>query len=219
MRAAIRIADPTLREEVRGLCRLAGLVESPAEELDAGDILLVDAAEEAESSDLSGLPGIRTVVCAAPLSFGDLWEALRGTAEGAGRAESEPGVQASAPAPKPEPAPKPKKRQKTEPETDPGPAILLDEGTRTVRKGAAEAILSPREFAVLACLVRHAGEAVPREVLLAEAWADADPKPAANAPDVTVGYVRRKLAPLFGEGAILAKRGVGYVWTEGTVIS
>ncbi|MBR4896153.1 MAG: hypothetical protein IKZ41_06985, partial [Clostridia bacterium] len=68
MRAAIRIADPTLREEARGLCRLAGLAECPADELDAGDILLVDAAEEAESSDLSGMPGIRTVICAAPLS-------------------------------------------------------------------------------------------------------------------------------------------------------
>ena len=216
MRAAIRIADPTLAAEVRGLCRLAGLTECPAEELLPGDVLLADAGDlPAESADLSDWAGIRTVVCAAPLSYRDLWEDLRGTAMGSARSGSAESAPPLVPEPDPEPARKPKKRQKAEPPSDPGPEILLDEATRTVRRGAAEAVLTPREFALFACLVRRAGEAVPREVLLAEAWADVDPKPAANAPDVTVGYVRRKLAPLFGEGAILAKRGVGYVWTGG----
>ena len=204
MRAAIRIDDPGLAAAARGLCQLAGLTECPEDELRAGDLLLL--GEDPAEAAAYAASGIRAVLCAEPLSFRDLWERLRGTG---GEREDAP--------PKRGRAPEPEEARERGPAGERDPIPAADGKTRTVRCGGRSAVLTPREFALFACLARHAGETVSRETLLAEAWAGADPKPAANAPDVTVGYVRRRLAPLFGDGAILSRRGEGYVWTGGEV--
>jgi two-component system response regulator RegX3 len=48
--------------------------------------------------------------------------------------------------------------------------IVLDEGAHVARFGEAEIDLTPREFELLACLMRHAGRVLSREQLLKEAW-------------------------------------------------
>jgi DNA-binding response OmpR family regulator len=65
--------------------------------------------------------------------------------------------------------------------------------------------LTPREFALLEMLMRHAGRTVTRPELLSEVWSlDFDPR--SNLVDVYVRYLRRKLGP----GWITTERGVGY---------
>lgn len=65
--------------------------------------------------------------------------------------------------------------------------------------------LTSREFALLEMLMRHAGQAVSREDLLANVWGlDFDPR--SNLVDVYIRYLRRKL----GDGWIETVRGVGY---------
>lgn len=48
--------------------------------------------------------------------------------------------------------------------------ITLDEAAHTATSGGAEIDLTPREFELLACLMRHAGKVLSREQLLTEAW-------------------------------------------------
>jgi DNA-binding response OmpR family regulator len=65
--------------------------------------------------------------------------------------------------------------------------------------------LTSREFALLEMLMRHAGQAISREELLANVWGlDFDPR--SNLVDVYIRYLRRKL----GSGWIETLRGVGY---------
>ena len=85
--------------------------------------------------------------------------------------------------------------------------ITLDEATRRVRAGSREIDLSPREFSLLECLLRHPGQTLTRDQLLDQAW----PFSVAvtpNAVDAYIHYVRTKLG---AEGSrIETVRGVGY---------
>ena len=49
--------------------------------------------------------------------------------------------------------------------------IVLDEGAHTATSEGRDIDLTPREFELLACLMRHAGKVLSREQLLREAWA------------------------------------------------
>ncbi|MFL5751301.1 MAG: response regulator transcription factor [Chloroflexota bacterium] len=85
--------------------------------------------------------------------------------------------------------------------------ISLDEATRRVTAGGTEVDLSPREFSLLECLLRHPGQTLTRDQLLDQAW----PFSVAvtpNAVDAYVHYLRTKLGR---EGSrIETVRGVGY---------
>jgi DNA-binding response OmpR family regulator len=85
--------------------------------------------------------------------------------------------------------------------------ISLDETTRRVRAGGREVDLSPREFSLLECLLRHPGQTLTRDQLLDQAW----PFSVAvtpNAVDAYIHYLRTKLG---AEGSrIETVRGVGY---------
>jgi two-component system, OmpR family, response regulator RegX3 len=48
--------------------------------------------------------------------------------------------------------------------------LRLDEGSHDVTHGKALVDLTPREFELLACLMRHAGKVLSRDQLLREAW-------------------------------------------------
>jgi two-component system response regulator RegX3 len=48
--------------------------------------------------------------------------------------------------------------------------IRLDEGSHEVFSGANEIDLTPREFELLACLMRHDGKVLSRNQLLRQAW-------------------------------------------------
>ncbi len=65
--------------------------------------------------------------------------------------------------------------------------------------------LSSREFTLLACLMRNAGQVLTRSQLAEGAW-DAVADVRSNMVDVYIATLRQKLAP----GAIETVRGVGY---------
>jgi DNA-binding response OmpR family regulator len=85
--------------------------------------------------------------------------------------------------------------------------IRLDEASRRVTAGGREVDLSPREFSLLECLLRHPGQTLTRDQLLDQAW----PFSVAvtpNAVDAYVHYLRTKLGDVGAR--IETVRGVGY---------
>ena len=93
------------------------------------------------------------------------------------------------------------------PEMSAGP-IALDDTSRLVTVEGVRVDLSPREFALLECLLRHRGQVLTRDQLLDHAWPyDAEVTPAIV--DTYVYFLRRKLGPA-GGACIETVRGVGY---------
>jgi two-component system OmpR family response regulator len=70
--------------------------------------------------------------------------------------------------------------------------LEMDLLARTVRRKGREIELLPKEFQLLAYLVRHAGQVVPRTMLLQHVW-DLHFDPMTNIIDVYVGRLRRKV--------------------------
>ena len=90
--------------------------------------------------------------------------------------------------------------------------IVLDERSRRVTVDGRAVDLSPREFSLLECFLRHPGQSLTRDQLLDQAW----PFSVAvtpNAVDAYVHYLRTKL----GDAGrwIETVRGVGYRLAEG----
>ena len=91
------------------------------------------------------------------------------------------------------------------------PAVLrhgdleLDPAQRKVTVAGAEVVLTAREFALLEYLARRPGEVVSKTELLDHVW-DAALDTAANAVEVYVGYLRRKI----GRERLETVRGAGY---------
>jgi DNA-binding response OmpR family regulator len=88
--------------------------------------------------------------------------------------------------------------------------LALDAGARTVRRRGAAVELSRREFDLLECLMRNAGQVLDRSTLLADVWGY-DFLGGSNVVDVYVGYLRNKLALPDAPSPIETVRGVGYV--------
>ncbi len=91
--------------------------------------------------------------------------------------------------------------------------IRLDEGRRLVSVDGRPIELSPREFSLLECLLRHPGQVMTRDQLLDAAWPYGEFL-THNTVDTYVHYLRSKL------GADAAKRigtvrGVGYRMAPG----
>jgi two-component system OmpR family response regulator len=87
--------------------------------------------------------------------------------------------------------------------------LEMDLLTRAVRRKGREIELLPKEFQLLAYLARHAGQVIPRALLLQHVW-DLHFDPMTNIIDVYVGRLRRKVE---GGGAyplIHTVRGVGF---------
>ncbi len=96
--------------------------------------------------------------------------------------------------------------RRTKPTLVAGP-IALDETARRVTVDGATVDLSPREFSLLECLLRHAGQTLSRDQLLDQAW----PFGVAvtpNAVDAYIHYLRDKLGAAGRH--IQTVRGVGY---------
>ena len=83
--------------------------------------------------------------------------------------------------------------------------LAIDTAARTVLRAGVPVELSPREFALLAALVRRRGRPVSKSELLERVF-EADPDTSANVVEVYVGYLRRKL----GREAVVTVRGGGY---------
>jgi DNA-binding response OmpR family regulator len=88
--------------------------------------------------------------------------------------------------------------------------LALDVGARTVHRRGGAVELSRREFDLLECLMRNAGQVLERSTLLAEVWGY-DFLGGSNVVDVYVGYLRGKLALPDAPSPIETVRGVGYV--------
>jgi len=87
--------------------------------------------------------------------------------------------------------------------------LLLDPAARRVRRGEVEIGLTPREFALLEFLLRHADEVVTKQRVLEHVWDenfDGDP----NIVEVYIRRLRNKLDRPFGRAAIETVRGFGY---------
>jgi DNA-binding response OmpR family regulator len=87
-------------------------------------------------------------------------------------------------------------------------ALRLDPGRRRVWCGADEVVLTAREFDVMECLMRRAGQVLSKSEILAGVWEfdfEGDP----NIVEVYVGRLRRKLGDRCGQ-LIETVRGAGY---------
>lgn len=87
------------------------------------------------------------------------------------------------------------------------PAVLRDAAARTIRIGGASAEFTRREWPLIVFLLDHRGQQLSRERLLREVW---DEDVSANAVDVYVGYLRRKIAAAGLPVRIETVRGVGF---------
>ena len=84
---------------------------------------------------------------------------------------------------------------------------MLEETTRRVTLDGKTVDLSPREFSLLECLLRHAGQTLSRDQLLDQAW-PFNVAVTPNAVDAYVHYLREKLG---SAGRLIETvRGVGY---------
>ena len=96
--------------------------------------------------------------------------------------------------------------RRPEPRLVAGP-IVLEERTRRVTLHGRTLDLSPREFSLLECLLRHRGQALSRDQLLDQAW-PFNVAVTPNAVDAYVHYLRDKLG---SAGKLIETvRGVGY---------
>ena len=90
--------------------------------------------------------------------------------------------------------------------------IELDEVRRVVQVDGRTVTLSPREFSLLECLLRHPGQLLTRDQLLDAAW----PFDVIVTPNTVEAYVHRlreRLGPDAG-ARIMTERGVGYRLAE-----
>jgi two-component system, OmpR family, response regulator len=86
--------------------------------------------------------------------------------------------------------------------------VELDESRWTVHRAGIPVELSPTEFRLLACLIRHQGRVLTRAQLLENVWGW-DYAGESQIVETYVSYLRRKLDPL-GPPMIHTQRGVGY---------
>jgi DNA-binding response OmpR family regulator len=89
--------------------------------------------------------------------------------------------------------------------------ISVDEVRRLVTVQDVRVELSPREFSLLECLLRHPGQVLTRDQLLDHAWPYGDML-THNTVDTYIHYLRSKLGK--GGDRISTVRGIGYRMAE-----
>jgi DNA-binding response OmpR family regulator len=88
--------------------------------------------------------------------------------------------------------------------------LSLDTKTHEVKRGERSIRLSSKEFALLEYLMRHPGQIMTKEQIIAHVWNyDANVLP--NTVEVYIGYLRNKIDKPFQTGPLLhTLRGFGY---------
>ncbi|HYZ35026.1 MAG TPA: response regulator transcription factor [Crenalkalicoccus sp.] len=87
--------------------------------------------------------------------------------------------------------------------------LEMDLLARTVTRAGRRIELQPREFRLLECLMRHAGQVVTRSMLLEKVW-DFHFDPQTNIVETHVSRLRGKVDRGFAEELIHTVRGAGY---------
>ena len=87
--------------------------------------------------------------------------------------------------------------------------VTLDLVTREVTRACERVELQPREFSLLAFLLRHAGRPVSKTMILEHVW-DYSFDPQTNVVDVVISRLRAKLDP--EHVRLETVRGVGYIF-------
>jgi DNA-binding response OmpR family regulator len=88
--------------------------------------------------------------------------------------------------------------------------LELDLDSREVRRGDKPIELTPKEYAVLEYLMRHAGRVMSRTLITEYAW-DYHFDPGTNIVDVVINRLRKKVDAGFTVKLVHTVRGVGYV--------
>ena len=88
--------------------------------------------------------------------------------------------------------------------------LELDQGTREVRRAGEPIELTPKEFAVLEYLMRHAGRVMSRTLITEYAWGYHF-DPGTNIVDVVINHLRKKIDARFEKKLITTVRGVSYM--------
>jgi two-component system copper resistance phosphate regulon response regulator CusR len=88
--------------------------------------------------------------------------------------------------------------------------LELDQGTREVRRAGELVEVTPKEFAVLEYLMRHAGRVMSRTLITEYAWGYHF-DPGTNIVDVVINHLRKKLDSAHEVKLISTVRGVGYM--------
>ncbi len=93
--------------------------------------------------------------------------------------------------------------------------LMLDIENRRVSRGSQEIAVTPREFELLAYLLRHHGQTVTRQMLAKDVWREPHrATPLDNVIDVHVAHLRRKIDEGRRVKLIHTVRGVGFVLRE-----
>lgn len=87
--------------------------------------------------------------------------------------------------------------------------LVVDAGSRRVRRGETEIELSAREFDILHLLAASAGRVVSRYTILDDVW-DGETDLRSNVIDVHLASIRGKIDKPFGTSTITTVRGAGY---------
>jgi len=88
--------------------------------------------------------------------------------------------------------------------------LELDRMSREVHRGGQKILLQPREFRLLEYLMKHAGKAVTRTMLLENVW-DYHFDPQTNVIDVHISRLRSKIDKGFAQPLLHTVRGAGYM--------
>jgi len=92
--------------------------------------------------------------------------------------------------------------------------LVLDRDTREVHRAGVAIELTPKEYAVLEYLVRHAGKVMSRTLITEYAWGYHF-DPGTNIVDVVINHLRKKIDSGHEHKLIHTVRGVGYVVKAG----
>jgi DNA-binding response OmpR family regulator len=87
--------------------------------------------------------------------------------------------------------------------------LAVDRVNRTVQRAGHNIELSPKEFALLEYLMRHAGQPVTRTAIVEQVW-KLNFDTMTNVVDVYINYLRRKVDTGYDHALIRTVRGVGY---------
>jgi two-component system OmpR family response regulator len=88
--------------------------------------------------------------------------------------------------------------------------LVLDQDAREVRRDGEVIELTPKEYAVLEYLMRHAGKVMSRTLITEYAWGYHF-DPGTNIVDVVINHLRKKVDARQGRRLITTVRGVGYM--------